>query len=146
MKWRHQHCPSLQPEQTSWWAGKDISLFSLCLMTLMQHMALFLAKWFGWSHWCRYMMNGHLIVSIWKRGTFFCPPPSVLCCMIHGRPLFLISSTFDRCESWMWNKGLSSSRTYADIRLLSHAVSSPGYPLAARRRWAEVCPWSRRGS
>lgn len=33
----------VHPEQTGWWAGKDISLLSLCLMTLMQYMTLFVA-------------------------------------------------------------------------------------------------------
>lgn len=73
MKLRHQHCLFLHPRQTSWWAGKDISLLSLCLMTLMQHMTLFVAWRIGRSDWCRLMINDHFIICMWNRTTL-CPP------------------------------------------------------------------------
>lgn len=73
MKLRHQRCLFLHPRQTSWWAGKDISLLSLCLMTLMQHMTLFVAWRIGRSDWCRLMINDHFIICMWNRNTLCCP-------------------------------------------------------------------------
>lgn len=89
MKLRHQRCPFLHPKLTSWWAGKDISLLSLCLMTLMQHMTLLLAQWIGWD-WCRLMINDHFIIWMLNRTTLL-PPGSIL--LISFLAIFYIVDT-----------------------------------------------------
>lgn len=57
------------PSRQHWWAGKDISLLLLCLMTLMQCMTLFVARWIGWCDRRSLMINDRFIISMQSRTT-----------------------------------------------------------------------------
>lgn len=115
----------------------------------MQHMTLFLAKWFGWSDG-RSMINDQFIIVTWNRPTFFCP--LVWPFLLSHPCLVLIFSIFHGCCGCGIYVRIRMRHIFVKISILTWLPSCCqktvgwGLPLVSQgkvavRPWATI--WSR---